>query len=185
MPDELDSYRFDGEVLDYVKDDGYSLTVSVDGQTTTLEELANGTNDGSDGSDTTDDTTTTTDDTTTTTTTTTTEDNTTTTTTEDTTTDDGSTDSPTDDSLPNTITLDGRDDGDVTTYTFTVSGDVARDPDASVETTDGTPWSDVEDIARDGQVLGLVASGADVFQFSGHVTNITVDGDAAVSIQRS
>ncbi|MFC3476472.1 right-handed parallel beta-helix repeat-containing protein [Halobacterium litoreum] len=87
------------------------------------------------------------------------------------------------DSLPHLLTVDGE--SDVTTYTFTVSGDVARDPDESVSTGDGTSWDAIEDIAKDGKVIGLVGSGADAYRFGGAVTEITVDGDAAVSIERN
>ncbi|GAB7095368.1 hypothetical protein JCM30237_25210 [Halolamina litorea] len=103
---------------------------------------------------------------------------------------DGSTDSTTDgdsetaDTLPNQIVIDGDTDG-LTTYTFTVSGSVARDTEASQPTEDGTMWSRVEDFAEDGKVIGLVGSGVDAYRFDGHVTGITVDGDAVVDIERN
>jgi len=153
MPDELDSFKFDGEVTDYVVDDGYGYTVSVDGQTATFEELTSGEFDYN-GSGT----------------------------------PDGSTDTSgdsTDDSLPKSIVIDGQSDSDVTTYTFTVSGDVHRDVENSTSSEDGLTWSAIEDVAQEGKVVGLVGDGVDVFQYSGEVSDFTVDGDAAVYMERN
>ena len=169
-PDALDSYRFDGSVVDYTIPDGAVVDVSLDGVTTSFAELvgedADGSTDGdADGSGT-GDTTDGTDDTT-----------------------DGTGDTAGDDgtdagSLPSQLTVDGRQDDDITRYTFTVSGTVARDADTSLVTEDGTPWDSMEDIAQDGKVIGLVGSGVDAYQFDGQVTSITVDGDATISIDR-
>ena len=84
---------------------------------------------------------------------------------------------------PHLLTVDGEA-GDVTTYTFTVSGSVVRDAAASEVTDDGAGWDQIEDIARDGKVIGLVGSGVDAYRFGGNVTGITVDGDATIDIQR-
>ncbi len=94
-------------------------------------------------------------------------------------TDDGTSDG----SLPHRIVVDG-DSANVTTYTFTVSGDVARDTEASQPTEDGSQWDRIEDIAQDGKVIGLVGSGVDAYRFDGRVTEISVDGDAAIDIER-
>jgi len=120
------------------------------------------------------------------------DDSTTDTSTDDTTSDDSTTDTSTDDGSstddsttdrPHLLTIDGTAE-DVTTYTFTVSGSVARDEANSEVTDDGTSWDQIEDIASDGKVVGLVGSGVDAYRFSGGVTEITVDGDATVSIER-
>ncbi|MFW5937790.1 MAG: hypothetical protein ACOCSN_02510 [Halanaeroarchaeum sp.] len=88
------------------------------------------------------------------------------------------------DSLPHLVTVDG-DSADVTTYTFTVSGSVTRDSEASEVSEDGTSWDEMDDIARDGKVIGLVGSGVDAYRFDGSVTSVTVDGDAAIDIERN
>jgi hypothetical protein len=178
-PDELDSFHFDGEVPDYVVDDGYGVDVSVDGQPTTLEELASGDFDYSGGGDGNGDGD-----------------------------DDGSSSSDDDsasdgdgsggdstgdgdgsgsggDDLSNVVVVDGQNADDVTTYTFTVSGTAERDVENSTGGSgDGLTWNVVEDVSKEGKVLGLVADGVDVFRFSGSVTDLTVDGDAAVYIER-
>ncbi len=170
-PDELDSFHFDGEVVDYVIDDGYGVDISVDGQPTTLEDLANGNFDYSgETSDSTSGDGSTSDD-------------------GDSTSGDGSTSDDTtssssSDELSNVIVVDGQSDDTVTTYTFTVSGTAERDVENSTGGGDGLTWSVVEDVSKEGKVLGLVEDGVDVFRFSGNVTDLTVDGDASVYIQR-
>ena len=165
MPDELDSFRFDGEVTDYVVDDGYGYDVSVDGRPTTFEELTNGEFDYS-GSGTPDGSTDTSDGSTD---------------------DSGSTgdSGSTDDSLPKSIVIDGQSAADVTTYTFTVTGEVNRDVENSTSSEGDLTWSVIEDVSKDGKVMGLVGDGVDVFQYSGEVTDFTVDGDAAVYMERN
>jgi len=155
LPDELDSFEFNGEVTDYVVDDGYGYTVSVDGKTTTFENLTDGTFDYN-GSGTPDGS----------------EDN------SGDSTDDG-------DELPKSLVVDGQTAGDVTTYTFTVTGEVVRDVEDSTSSDDGLTWSAIEDVADGGKVVGLVGDGVDVFQYSGEVTDFTVDGDAAVYMERN
>jgi hypothetical protein len=155
LPDELDSFEFNGEVTDYVVDDGYGYTVSVDGKTTTFENLTDGTFDYN-GSGTPDGS----------------EDN------SGDSTDDG-------DELSKSLVVDGQTAGDVTTYTFTVTGEVVRDVEDSTSSDDGLTWSAIEDVADGGKVVGLVGDGVDVFQYSGEVTDFTVDGDAAVYMERN
>ena len=168
MPGELDSYRFTGEIVDYQKDSGYEVTVSLDGNTTTLEDIVSGgsSDGGSDGS--TDDGST--------------DDGST----DDGSTDDGSTDdgSGSTDSLTKRVVVDGSDSGRPTNYTFTVSGDVVRDEDTSARTVDGTDWDRVQDFAEGGKVIGLVGSGVDAYRFSGEITTVTVDGEATFTVER-
>ncbi|MFB6169688.1 MAG: metallophosphoesterase [Haloarculaceae archaeon] len=84
--------------------------------------------------------------------------------------------------LPNTLVVDGRGTGDVTTYAFTVTGDVERVADAS--TADGSsPWDRIADVAADGEAVGVVGEGVDVYRFSGDIVVKTVDGDAGVSVE--
>ncbi|QZP39690.1 hypothetical protein [Halobaculum magnesiiphilum] len=221
QPDELDSFRFNGEVVDYVVDDGYEYSVSLNGTTTTFEELVNGevptddgsgddssgdgstddgstddggSNDGSTDDGSTDDGSTddgstddggsndgSTDDGST-------DDGST----DDGSTDDGSTDDGStddgdrtyDDDLSNQVVVNGADNGSPTNYTFTVSGEVVRDTEASSKTEDGTDWDRVEDFARDGKVIGVVGSGVDAYRFSGTLTGVTVDGEADLTIER-
>ncbi|QLG29056.1 hypothetical protein HUG10_16595 [Halorarum halophilum] len=162
-PDELDSFRFDGEVVDFVMDDGYEVDLSLDGTTMTPDELVDGTSGGdSSGDDSSGDDSSA----------------------GDSADDDSSGDDSTseDDAHPHLLTVAGE--GDVTQYTFTVSGDVGRDSDASVVADDSTPWDRMKDIARDGKVIGVVGNGTDGYRFSGHLTALTVDGDADVTIER-
>jgi|GEM_PF-848388 len=101
-------------------------------------------------------------------------------------TDDGSTDDGSSSTLPvHRCSIVGTNGKRATEYTFTVSGDVVRDPDASQVTADSTPWDRMEDIARDGKVIGIVGSGVDAYRFDGLVTEITVAGDATVNIERN
>jgi len=152
MPDELDSFHFDGEVTDFTVDDGYGYDVRVDGKPTTLDELASGEFDysGTDSSE------------------------------------DGSSDgeAPSED-YPKSIVVDGQNANDITTYTFTVTGDIRRDVENSTSSGSGLTWSVIEDVSQDGKVMGLVADDVDVFQYSGEVTDFTVDGDAAVYMERN
>ena len=173
MPGELDSYRFNGEVVDYAVDDGYEYSVSMDGTTTTFEELVNGegpTADDESSSDSTDSGST--DD----------GSSTDSSSTDDSSTTDG--DRTYDDDMTSRVVVDGADNGRPTNYTFTVSGDVVRDTDTSTRTADGTDWDRVEDFARDGKVIGVVGSGVDAYQFSGSLTGVTVDGEATLTIER-
>lgn len=174
QPDELDSFRFDGEVVNYVVDSGYDVAVSLDGTTTTFEELVTGetttsdtTSDGSTSDGSTSDSST--------------SDGST----SDTTTSDGSTsDGSTSDTMSNRVIVDGNDDGRPTNYTFTVSGEVVRDTETSSQTADGSDWDRLEDFAKDGKVIGLVGSGVDAYYFSGSITGVTVDGEASVTVER-
>jgi len=159
-PDELDSFRFNGTVVDYVVDDGYDYTVSLNGVATTFEELV--------ATDTTiyeDSTGKQTDDSTS----------------------DGNTNggNTSDEELPHRVSVHARNKDEASTYTFTVSGEVTRDAAASIVTSDGNDWDELEDIANDGQVVGIVGSGVDSYRFSGNVTQVTVNGDAEVSIYKN
>jgi hypothetical protein len=175
-PDALDSYTLTGPVVDYSivpsagssASDDATVDVSLDGTTTTFAELVGEEDSTDDGS------------------------------TDDGSSDDGGSsgdDSSSDDSesddgaaggsgLPYRLTVDATGSDGVTKYTFTVSGDVARDAGASQVNGGGTPWDRMEDIARDGKVIGIVGDGVDAYRFSGSLTALTVDGDADVDIER-
>jgi hypothetical protein len=86
--------------------------------------------------------------------------------------------------LPHRIAVNGDAD-DATTYTFTVSGEVARDTETSEPSADGTEWDQIEDIAKDGKVIGVVGSGLDAYRYDGSVTGITVDGDATIDVEKN
>jgi len=162
-PDELDSFRFTGTVVDYALDDGYDYTLALNGVTTTFEELV------ADGATIYDESTgKTTDDSTS----------------DDTTSDGSTSDGSTDDPLPHRVSVFARDKEAASTYTFTVTEEVTRDAAASVVTSDGNEWDELEDIASDGQVVGIVGSGVDSYRFSGSVENVTVSGDAEIAIYR-
>ena len=176
-PDELDSFRFDGEVVDLVMDDGYEVDLSLDGTTMTPEELLGGTSggdssgndssgDGSSGDDSAGDDTSGDDSTG-----------------DRSSGDDSSGDGTSEDeTYPHLLTVTG--DGDVTQYAFTVSGDVDRDGESSVVADDSTPWDRMNDVAKNGKVIGVVGNGTDGYRFSGNLTALTVDGDADVAVDR-
>ncbi|NIB98554.1 twin-arginine translocation signal domain-containing protein [Halobacterium sp. R2-5] len=169
-----DAYLVDGQIQSFSWDvQDYDFDVILNGEVVDPASFEETTDDATTKDSTTDDSTT--DDSTTTDSTT--DDSTT----EDSTTDD-STDSGTE--TPHVLTVDGEAN-DVTAYTFTVSGDVVRDPELSEEGANDTNWAILEDFARDGKVIGLVGSGVDAYRFGGEITEITVDGDAAVSIDRN
>jgi len=203
-PDALDSYYVSGQLVDYDLPDDAVVDISLNGATTTFSELVEeeSTDSTETSTDSTDDSTTDSTDTSTDSTETSTDSSTdstetstdsstdsteTSTDSTETSTDDSandSSDNSTSGSLPHMVTVTG-DGNDGTTYTFTVSGDVIRDAEASEVTDDGTDWDEMQDIARDGKVIGLVGSGVDAYRFSGNVESVTTDGEADLNIQRN
>mgnify|MGYP000424579104 CR=1 FL=1 len=168
-PDALDSYSYSGQVVDYTLPDSGSVDVAVDGTVTSFEELT-GQTDSSDGS-----------------------------------TDDGSTDGSGSDggdgstdggsggdgstggndaAKRKVIVVDGSSTPSVAEYTFTVTGDVARDAERSSSADSVSGWDQLEDIAKDGKVIGIVGSGVDAYRYSGKLQDLTVQGDADVSFER-
>ena len=101
---------------------------------------------------------------------------------------DDTTDDTSDDTSGNTpphrLSVVGSNTERPAEYTFTVSGDVARDAEASHISDDSIPWDQMEDIARDGKVIGLVGSGVDAYRFDGLVTAFTVKGEAKIKVER-
>ncbi|WP_135805409.1 glycoside hydrolase family 16 protein [Halorussus marinus] len=83
-----------------------------------------------------------------------------------------------DSSLPNLVVVDGSNAPNrVTSYTFEVDGDVAKDPEhGSINAFD--------DIS-DGTVSGRVVGGKDAYRFAGEITRFETDGAAFVSVQDS
>ncbi|WP_440991929.1 hypothetical protein [Haloarchaeobius baliensis] len=192
-PDAVDSFIFSGEPVDYSVSDGYDVSVAVDGEPTTFAELVGESSDDStddaadDGS---------------------TDDGSTDDGTDDSTddgsaddgssddsgSDDGSSDDSTDDStddgsaddgssdeeLPNELVVDSTDADSVTAYTVTVSGDIVKD---NADSSAAGLFDRFEDVARDGKVIGLVHDGTDVYRYSGSVTEVTVDGNADITLQ--
>ncbi|MFD1647756.1 hypothetical protein [Haloarchaeobius litoreus] len=172
-PDAVDSYVFTGEVVDYEFPGEYDVSVAIDGESTTFEALVgessddggsdDGSSDGSTDDGSTDDGST--DDSTS----------------DDSTSDDSTADDTTDDeALPNELVIESTDADSVTAYTVTVSGDVVKD---NASSTAAGQFDRFEDVARDGKVIGLVHDGADVYRYSGSVVEVTVDGNADVSLQ--
>jgi hypothetical protein len=159
-----DAYLVRGSIQSFAADpEGYAFDVLVNGETVDPDSFGSGsgggTDDGSSGDGSTDDGSS----------------------------DDGSTDDGSSDDTvgrPHLLTVDG-DGGDVTNYTFTVSGSVVRDESLSQSTDDGTQWNRLEDFAQDGKVIGLVGGGVDAYRFGGNVTGLTVDGDASIDVQRN
>ncbi|WP_256300934.1 hypothetical protein [Haloarchaeobius salinus] len=96
--------------------------------------------------------------------------------------DDGSTDdgSSDEEELPNELVINSTDADSVTAYTVTVSGDVVKD---NADSSEGGLFDRFEDVARDGKVIGLVHDGTDVYRYSGSVVEVTIDGNADITLQ--
>jgi hypothetical protein len=75
--------------------------------------------------------------------------------------------------LDRTLTVDGRDAGR-TDYSFTVSGEIQNNPDVGSFNTD--------DSASGSTASGFVNGGVDGYQFTGDITDATVDGDATIRV---
>lgn len=85
--------------------------------------------------------------------------------------------------LSNTIVIDGSDADEVTTYSFTVSGDVERAESTDSNPDDTAPSDRIEDLVTDGEVVGIVVLGVDTYNYSGTVESIDVRGDATVTFE--
>ncbi|WP_254547452.1 right-handed parallel beta-helix repeat-containing protein [Halomarina pelagica] len=71
------------------------------------------------------------------------------------------------------IEVVGSDDATVASYSFTVDGAIAPDPDGTV---------DSEDNISGGSAEGAVSGGVDRYRFSGTVTSLDIEGDATVRV---
>lgn len=74
-------------------------------------------------------------------------------------------------SLPHTLTIDGRNGSDPVSYSVSVTEDV-----------EAVGSLDSEDAISGNTVEGTVAGGTDEYAFSGGLSNIQLDGDAAVFV---
>jgi hypothetical protein len=85
-------------------------------------------------------------------------------------------DGNTDQQLSNTLVIDGNDKpNSVSTYTFQVSGDVAKSAElGSINSYDQ---------ATDGEISGRVVGGKDGYRFSGEITGFSLDGPATVRVE--
>jgi hypothetical protein len=80
-----------------------------------------------------------------------------------------------DDSLPNTIAIEGS--GTTTTYSFSVTGELAKDESiGTVNSNDEVNGSTAD---------GTVSDGTDGYQFSGHLEGLHLDGSATMSFGNS
>lgn len=77
-----------------------------------------------------------------------------------------------DSQLPNTLAIDGTNTDSKSTYTFSVSGDVEKDPTA------GSINSG--DVIDGSSVSGSVYNGVDGYRFSGDIVSFDLDGTASV-----
>ncbi len=77
--------------------------------------------------------------------------------------------------LPNTLTVLGSSLGEAT-YSFGVSGDLR------VKRVDGSATVENDDTVASGMADGVVGDDTDVYTYSGEVTDLTLDGPAAVFI---
>ncbi|MFB6179846.1 MAG: hypothetical protein ABEI77_09000 [Halorientalis sp.] len=167
-PGAVDSYTVTGQVTDYSVTDGYDVTVSVDGNQTSFDELtggnggsgdssggsdsgggggSGGSTGGSDGSA-------------------------------------GGNGGSTGGSQSQKILIvDGTGDAEETAkYDITVTGSVERDEQRTTVTDGGLPWDQVRDYVGDNRMVGLVGNGQDAYRFTGTLQSVTIDGEAGLTI---
>lgn len=77
--------------------------------------------------------------------------------------------------LPNTVVVDGTGDADATEYSLAVTGDLAVDESAG-------PLED-GDVIEGGSARGSVSDEVDAFRFSGDLTELLLQGNAAVDFE--
>lgn len=83
------------------------------------------------------------------------------------------------------LLIDGTDHPRRTsTYQFTVTGDVARDPERSTVGDSATPWDALGDEVDGNTVAGVVGNGVDAYGFSGEIETIEVTGEATHTVVR-
>ncbi|WP_135822878.1 hypothetical protein [Halostella litorea] len=76
---------------------------------------------------------------------------------------------------PNQVVIDGREVDATSDYTFSVSGELAKDPDAGSV--------NANDVVSEGTATGQVNGGIDGYRFSGDVTSFRITGSAAVEFE--
>lgn len=77
--------------------------------------------------------------------------------------------------LPNRVVLDGATSSDPTTYEFTVTGSLERDP--------AVGGLESDDAIESGTARGSVAGDVDAYRFTGDLSRLVVDGNASVRIE--
>lgn len=156
-PGARDSYRVLGEITGYSVTEGYDVTVSVDGQATTFEDLVGSGSDGSTGSGSGDSS----------------EGS------------GGSTggSSGSDSGSQKRLVVDGTGDAtESAIYEFSVSGDLQYDAAQSTLVDGGLAWDKLPDTVSGGTATGVVGYGKDVYWFSGTLQSANIDGEAVLKI---
>ncbi|WP_154020478.1 hypothetical protein [Halorubrum halophilum] len=88
-----------------------------------------------------------------------------------------------DGSLPNVLKVDGKVADGGAEYTIEVTDELVRDDNASTVPEQGHEWDEREDTVNGSEVVGSVWDGIDVYQFSGDLTQLNIDGNAQVNFE--
>ncbi|WP_435092844.1 hypothetical protein [Halorubrum sp. N11] len=88
-----------------------------------------------------------------------------------------------DGSLPNVLNVNGEVANGGAKYTIEVTGELVRDDNASTAPEQGHTLDEREDIVNGSEVVGSVWDGIDVYQFSGDIAQLNVDGNAQVNFK--
>jgi len=89
----------------------------------------------------------------------------------------------TDSELPNVLLVDGTITDQVSTYSFSVTGEVQQSDELS-EGQDRSVIDEIPDIVSDGTVKGIVKKGIDGYRFSGDITTMQISGNAVINLSK-
>jgi hypothetical protein len=87
----------------------------------------------------------------------------------------------TDPELPNVLLVDGTITDQVSTYSFSVTGEVQQSDELS-EGQDRSVIDEIPDLVSEGTVEGIVKEGIDGYRFSGDVTSMQISGNAVINL---
>ncbi|MCL9813806.1 hypothetical protein [Natranaeroarchaeum aerophilus] len=87
--------------------------------------------------------------------------------------------------LPNDLIIDGSDNGTVSQYEVSVSGEIVPDEELSSVVNQGLAWDTLPSTISDGTVVGVVGHGKDGYRYSGNIISVEIRGDAGLDIERS
>uniref|UniRef100_UPI0013E8D27C hypothetical protein n=1 Tax=Halorubrum amylolyticum TaxID=2508724 RepID=UPI0013E8D27C len=86
-------------------------------------------------------------------------------------------------SLPNVLNIDGGILEEGAEYAIEVTGELVRDDKASTAPEQGHEWDEREDIVNESEAVGSVWDGIDVYQFSGDLIQLNINGNAHVNFE--
>jgi len=89
----------------------------------------------------------------------------------------------TDTELPNVLLVDGTITDQVSTYSFSVTGEVQQSDELS-EGQDRSVIDEIPDNVSDGTVKGIVKKGIDGYRFSGDITTMEISGNAVINLSK-